>query len=76
VLGAVVPPAVGYATKKIGNAMTRNRAKAIVANILERSPEGQMWAASNQRIQAANPAPSMAGAALLPLLRGLQPVQQ
>ena len=75
VLGAVVPPTIGYATKKIGNAMTRNKAKAIVDSIIARSPEGQMWAASNQRIQAANPAPSMAGAALLPLLRGLQPVR-
>jgi hypothetical protein len=75
VLGAVIPPAVGYATKKIGNAMTRNKAKAIVDSIIARSPEGQMWAASNQRIQAANPVPSMAGAVLLPLLRGLQPVR-
>lgn len=76
VLGAVIPPTIGYATKKAGNAITRKNAKAIVENILARSPEGQKWAAMNQRILAANPPASALPPALLSGLLAVQADRQ
>jgi hypothetical protein len=71
--GAVAAPVLGLGMRMAGNARARSHAQNIVNGILARSPEAQQWAAMQQRISAANPAPRALpagiGAALLSLQR-------
>jgi hypothetical protein len=71
-------PAIGYGIKKAGDAVTRRGADKIIQAIIDRSPEAQSWAATQARINAANPRQgAMAPASLSALLaaQGAQPLR-
>jgi hypothetical protein len=71
-VGAVAAPAIGFGVKKLGNAISKNKADAIVNNIIARSPEAQAWQAIQARNPINRPSPLGLGArqALLPVAQG------
>lgn len=72
----MLAPVVGYGIKKAGDAVTRRNADKIVQAIIDRSPEAQSWAATQARINAANPRQgAFAPASLSALLAAQSPSQ-
>jgi hypothetical protein len=69
--GAVAVPALGYGVKKLGDAVTRRNASAIVDQILSRSPEAASWAAIHARVT-----PNSSGRLTRAAVTGLLALQQ
>lgn len=68
-------PAIGYGIKKAGDAVTRRGADKIIQAIIDRSPEAQSWAATQARINAANPRQGALAPASLSALLASQSAQ-